>query len=133
VEEIDIKSEPAVPVFEKRLFSMLTPAVDVYLREECANRKHAVLFGIEAHVCVLQTALDLLERDYTVHLVVDGVSSQRELDRTVGIERARQSGALVTSCESVLFQLMGSADHPSFKAVSALVTEKRPEPLFSKF
>ena len=55
-----------------------------------ANQKKVLLCGIEAHVCVLQTALDLLDRGLEVHLLVDGISSQRAGDRAVGLQRAMQ-------------------------------------------
>jgi hypothetical protein len=86
-----------------------------------------MLVGIEAHVCVLQTTLDLLERGLEVHLVVDGLSSQRLADRAVGLQRAAQSGAFLTSQEMVMFQLAGDAKHPSFKLISALAKEARPD------
>jgi hypothetical protein len=119
-------------IFEKKKFSMLDEGVTKYIEQDqiLKARKQAVLFGIEAHVCILQTAFDLLERDYEVHVVADGISSQRKFDRDVAIERLKQSGAYLTTSESILFQLIGSADHELFKQVSALVNAKaeRPDP-----
>merc|ERR1719213_363301 len=84
------------------------------------GRKSAVIFGVETHVCVQQTVLDLLEKDYTVHVVADGVSSQRPADREVAIERLRKSGAFITTAESVMFELLREKDAPQFKQISAL-------------
>lgn len=89
--------------------------------------QQVLLCGIEAHVCVLQTALDLLEQGKEVHLVVDSISSQRFTDRQTGLKRAVQSGAFLGSSEMLIFQLMHGAKHPAFKTISALFKQKRPE------
>ncbi|MDZ7360840.1 MAG: hydrolase [candidate division KSB1 bacterium] len=85
------------------------------------NVRQVVLVGIETHVCVLQTALDLLANDYQVHVVRDAVSSRHELDHQTALQRLQQAGALVTTTESVLFELMGRADTAEFKEVSKLI------------
>ncbi|CAM9344090.1 unnamed protein product [Chrysoparadoxa australica] len=123
VPEVELGSD--VPVFEKKLFSMWTDELQRYTQSKglCAERGHVVLCGIEAHVCVTQTCLDLIESGLTVHVVVDGCSSQRPLDRAVGLSRMQQAGAYLTSAESVTFQLLGSAEHPKFKEVSKLVKD----------
>jgi hypothetical protein len=82
--------------------------------------KSVVLSGIEAHVCIQQTALDLIEQGYEVHIVADGTYSQRDADRDVAFERMRSAGAFVTTAESALFMLLGDKDSPSFKAISQL-------------
>jgi isochorismate hydrolase len=87
------------------------------------ERKTIVLFGIEAHVCVQQTALDLLEKGYDVHILVDGVSSSRALERGVALRRMAQAGAYLTTAESLIFMLVGSAGHPQFRAISGLIKE----------
>jgi nicotinamidase-related amidase len=61
------------------------------------KRKNVVLYGIEGHVCVKQTCLDLLERDFSVTLVVDSISSSSYHDRTAGIEAMRDAGAIITT------------------------------------
>lgn len=76
-----------------------------------------------------QTALDLIERGLEVHILADGVSSQRLGDRAAALTRLTQAGAFVSSSEMALFQLMRDAKHPGFKAVSALCKEARPEQL----
>lgn len=112
-------------VFSKTLFSMWTPEVQAHMTQALPHVKQVVLLGIEAHVCVLQTALDLLARGYEVHVVVDGVSSQREVDRAVALQRLAQSGVFLASSEMVLFQLAGDAKAPGFKAISELAKEER--------
>ena len=107
--------------FEKTLFSMYTEDVKKKIQEHGTNS--AILFGIETHVCVQQTTLDLLEEGIDVHIVVDGVSSQREADRKHALERLRQAGAFLTTSESVAFMLLQNAKNPHFKAVSAAIKE----------
>ena len=73
------------PVFEKTSFTMITPEVSDQLND-MEQLKSVVLLGIEAHICVFQTALDLLELGYDVHIVTDACSSQRDMDRLVAFE-----------------------------------------------
>lgn len=101
---------------------MLTEEVQAKLNT-FPERKTIVLFGIEAHVCVQQTALDLLEKGYDVHVLVDGVSSSRALERAVALRRMAQAGAFLTTAESLIFMLCGSAGHPQFRTISGLIKE----------
>jgi nicotinamidase-related amidase len=100
--------------FGKTRFSMLTPEVIAALP---ARAEHAILCGIEAHVCIKQTALELLARDMVVHLVVDGVSSQRSGDRAVALSALEALGVRLTTTEAILFELLGDAKHSAFKDV----------------
>ena len=111
---------------EKTDFSMIVPDVKQKL-STIAGLTDAVLCGIEAHVCVQQTSLDLLEMGINVHLCVDAISSQTLTDRSCGLHRASSAGAHLTTTESVLFELIRSKDHPSFKAISNAVKETRPD------
>ena len=108
-------------VFEKKLFSMLTDEVRSSLHAN--GRTQVILCGIEAHVCVLQTALDLVEMGMSVQLVCDAVSSQRQYDRLMALERMKSCGVTMTTTESVLFDLMKSADHSKFRVISNLVKD----------
>merc|ERR1712232_1359958 len=102
-------------------FSMLTTEVRDHLKP--LNKTIYILVGIEAHVCVQQTALDLLEQGHDVHIIVDGVSSQQPFDREIALKRMSQAGAWLTTAQSAAFMLMQSADHPNFKAVSKLTVD----------
>ena len=96
------------------------------VRSELASHPQATniyLYGIEAHVCVLQTTLDLLREGYAVYLVNDGVSSMRAHDRDTAIKRLEAAGAVSTTAESCLYELMGDAKHEKFKACLPLVKE----------
>lgn len=81
-----------------------------------------VVAGIEAHVCILQTVLDLLALGYQVHIAVDAVSGRLELDKQVALRRLELSGAVLTTAETVLFEWCVVAGTPEFKAISKLVT-----------
>jgi nicotinamidase-related amidase len=95
-ESITAQHHAGVKVFEKKTFSMLDSNIKPYLMG-LSGRKNAVLYGVEAHVCVRQTALDLLELNYDVHLVVDAVSSMNHHDRNIAIEGLRDAGVQIIS------------------------------------
>lgn len=88
----------------------------------CADgRTQWILCGMEAHVCVLQTALELHARGLEVFVVEDGVCSRTETNRDNALARLRQAGVMVSNTESVLFEWLRDAADPQFKALSALI------------
>jgi len=88
---------------------------------EATRRRQVVLVGIETHICVSQTAHDLLGKGFEVVVAADAVSA-RTLDRhTVGLKRIRDAGAVAAHSESIAYEWMGGADSPAFKEVLALV------------
>jgi len=88
---------------------------------EATGRRQALLAGIETHVCVYQTARDLLARGYGVHVVADAVSSRSARNREVGLEKMRAAGAEVTSVETALFEMLEVAEGPAFKQILEIV------------
>lgn len=88
---------------------------------ELGGRDQALVCGIEAHVCVAQTALDLIDLEAEVHVAADAVGSRTDADRDIGLARMERAGAEITSVEMALFELLGSADAPGFKEVQAIV------------
>lgn len=88
------------------------------------GRRQIVVAGIEAHVCVLQTTLDLLESGNQVFLPADAVDSRRESDKQAALRRLERDGAVPTTAETTVFEWLRGADHPAFKAVSQLVKER---------
>jgi nicotinamidase-related amidase len=88
---------------------------------DLAERTQAVVCGIETHVCVSQTVHDLLDRGVEVHVPADAVGSRHELDYERALERLERAGAVVSTVEAVLFELLGSAGAPEFKAVQRLI------------
>jgi nicotinamidase-related amidase len=85
------------------------------------GRPIVLVAGIEAHVCVLQTVIDLLERNYTPVLVADATSSRSAFDRDIALRRAESEGARITTVESILFELTRYSGTPRFKEISRLV------------
>lgn len=117
--------EHNVPVFDKKKFSMCLPPIQEIIKDK--EIKSVVLCGIEAHVCVQQTALDLLESGLDVHVVVDGCSSRSMTDRMYTLERMRDSGAFLTTSESIILGLAGGSNHPSFKQLQKIIWESAPD------
>ena len=106
--------------FEKAAFSVWADdtAREAMLR---LDRPQVIVTGIETHVCVQQTALDLRSRDYDVFVCADAVGSRTQVDHEVGLARMRQAGVFVTTVESVLFELCQRCDTPSFKAMIEII------------
>ncbi|TFY82518.1 hypothetical protein EWM64_g1489 [Hericium alpestre] len=107
---------------EKTLFSMATPEVISILKER--HMHSIVLFGIESHVCVLQSTLDLLELGFDVHVLADGVSSCNKEEIPIALARMARAGAQITTSESLLFQLQKDSSAPNFKAFSTAIKEE---------
>jgi len=122
----DIPINEAVGVFEKTKFNMIVEEVEELLLA-LSNLRQIVIFGVETHVCVQQTVLDLLKRDYEVFVVADATSSRTSVDRTMALQLMRDAGATVTTTESVLFQLIADKNHEKFKEIQALVKSLPPD------
>ena len=88
---------------------------------DTAGRRQALVCGIETHVCVSQTAHDLLERGLEVHVARDAVTSRTEENREVGLRKMERAGAVITSVETALFELLGAAGSDEFKTVQRLI------------
>jgi nicotinamidase-related amidase len=108
-----------LPALEKTAFS--AAGADGFAERLGPEVKAAVLVGMEAHVCVHETALDLLGRGLTVFVPWDGVASRREEDRSTALASLREAGAIITSSETLAFQAAGRAGTAEFKAISARV------------
>ncbi len=85
------------------------------------KRCTVVVVGMEAHVCVMQTVLDLLEADFAVVVPVDAVASRAALDARIALQRMKSTGAILSTVEAVGFEWIGGSTHPQFKAFSKLV------------
>ena len=85
------------------------------------GRKNILISGIEAHICVQQTVLDLLGAGYPVYLIADCIGSRNETDRLYAEKRMEKSGAVITTMESALFEMLIRADHPKRKDISELI------------
>ncbi len=107
-------------VIEKSAFSCCD---DRHFMEKLSalHKKFIIITGIESHVCVLQTAIDLLEHNYIPVVAEDCVSSRRMNDKQMAINRMRKAGVIITTYESVLFELLRFSGTDEFKAISKLV------------
>ena len=105
--------------FEKTRFSAYTPEVAAAIAQK--QPENIVLIGCETHICVLQTALDLLAQGVRVYALEDALTSRTEANKANGLRQMQAAGAIVSNSESVLFQFLGDAKHPQFKAISKLI------------
>jgi nicotinamidase-related amidase len=111
--EVSLDDEPLI---EKTVFSAARAE-----GFDLAGCTQAIVCGIETHVCVSQTVHDLLDRGIEVHVPADAVGSRHQLDYERGLQRLEQAGAVVSTVESVLFELLERAGTPEFKAVQRLI------------
>ena len=87
------------------------------------QRNQVFLWGIETHICMAQTTIQLLHEDYDVFVVADATGCRSELAHQIGIQRMRDTGAIITHSESVTYEWLGTCDHPKFRDVLAVVKE----------
>ena len=85
------------------------------------NKKQVLLCGIEAHICVYQTALELLANGYEVHVVADAISSRTSRNRDIALTRMQSEGAKLTTTEMALFEILQTAESPKFKEISRVI------------
>lgn len=90
------------------------------------DRPQIIIVGVETHVCVQQTALDLVSRDYDVFVCADAVGSRGRLDYKCALHRMRQNSVMVTTAESVIFELCQSSAAPKFKALLEIIKSSPP-------
>jgi len=107
-------------IIEKTNFSSAkVAAVEEVLSN--SGRKQVFLAGMETHICILQTALDLVKQGYQVFVIEDAVSSRAKGNQFNALQRLRQAGAVITNVESMLFEWLGDASHPAFKKLAKLI------------
>jgi nicotinamidase-related amidase len=123
---------PTSPEIAARIHQPITPktvfsccGAGTFLEElELLQRPNVVLAGIETHVCVMQTALDLIEAGLHVFIPVDAVEARFHLDHHYAIRRMELAGGIPTTAEAVVFEWIADAAHPQFKAFSKLIVER---------
>jgi nicotinamidase-related amidase len=116
-----IKSElNGIELLTKKTFSCCGgPGFNEKLNE--LGRKQIIVTGIETHVCVYQTCMDLLNNNFDVHLVTDAVSSRIETNYHLGVQRIKEAGAILTSVEMSLFEMLKIAEGEQFKQIVKIV------------
>ena len=88
---------------------------------KAAGKKDLLISGIETHICVYQTAIDLIKMGYNIHILTDCVGSRYPGNKRVGLEKIKDAGGILTSVETALFEIMRSVDHPCFKQIINLI------------
>lgn len=130
-EQVPEKLGPTLPEFSE----LLTPSTKSIAKSsfsccghppfmeaiQALGRQQVLLTGIETHICVYQTALDLLDSGYEVQVVTDAVSSRTSANKQIGLERMKAAGATLTSTEMALFELLRVAEGPQFKQIAKIV------------
>ena len=110
----------SVEIIEKTTFSSCGVR-PFEMQLEQTGAKQVIVCGIEAHICVLQTSLDLLERGFGVFLLRDCITSRDSRNKEVALARLSQAGAIDSTLEMALFEMMRTADSPQFKAIQKLI------------
>jgi nicotinamidase-related amidase len=133
-EQYPDRLSPTVPELKERIGAApdkmcFSAAVcgDIFERWKKDNRYRLLICGIEAHVCVLQTALDVLAAGFDTYVAVDAVGSRFDVDRETALRRMESAGVILTTTESAMFEWCRTAEVPEFKMISALAKEKPPE------
>ncbi|MGB0360490.1 MAG: hydrolase [Endozoicomonas sp.] len=130
LEQLPEKLGPTIPEL-KQVLTSLTP-IEKSTFSACgtmeftaalrgSGRKQILLAGIETHICVYQTAVDLLEQGFDVEVVVDAVSSRTERNKEVALDKMSALGADLTTVEMALFELMQTAEAPEFRDIAKLI------------
>jgi nicotinamidase-related amidase len=109
----------------KRCFSA-TECGEVFERWRAESRYRVLLCGIEAHVCVMQTALDLVASGFEAYVAVDAVGSRFAIDQEMALRRMAAAGVILTTTEAAMFEWCRTSDRPEFKKISALAKESPP-------
>ncbi len=107
------------PIQKMTFSGCSAPELIEQLKEKSIQQ--VIVTGIESHVCVQQSALDLLAQNFQVHVPKDAVSSRKELDYQTALERMSKAGIILTTVESVVFELLEEAGTPEFKEISKLI------------
>lgn len=113
--------ENAIEHTDKMAFSMWTPMITQHFRKE--TPAEIAIVGIESHICITQTTLDLLANGHKVYIIADGVSSRNREEIPVALKRLQKEGAVITTSESFLFECMGDAGIPEFRNMAKLIKE----------
>lgn len=115
---LPIKEKADAIYIEKNAFSAYETIKETL---EKSGKKQVIICGIEAHICVHQTANDLLEQGFEVHILKDGIASRKEFEFAQGVQRMEKNGAIITCLEIALFEILKGSSHNNFKAIQALI------------
>lgn len=114
------KLQPEISCVEKNIFNSFG-APDFAAKLEALQAKTLVMLGIEAHICLMQTALGALERGYDVHILADASGSRKAANKEIGLARLRQAGAIISATELTIYEWMVRSDSDDFRALRSLL------------
>ena len=118
-----LRDKMRVPVLDKTSFSCVGDET-IGKELEASGKRSLVISGVETHICVLQTCLDLLERGFQVSVVADAVGARTEADHELGLKRMESAGALPVTAEMVIYELLGRSDSDAFKKILPLIKQE---------
>ena len=114
------KLQPEFSYIEKNIFNSFG-VPDFAAKLEALQAKTLVMLGIEAHICLMQTALGALERGYDVHVLADASGSRKAANKEIGLARLRQAGAIISATELTIYEWMVRSDSDDFRALRNLL------------
>lgn len=114
----------SIPIYDKLCFSCWQEENFAHFLQQ-TERSQVLLTGIESHICILQTAMDLVDAGYTVHVPYDAVASRNKRDWKYALYRLQHAGAIVTSTESAIYEWLREAGTDSFRQVLPLLKQKQ--------
>ncbi len=117
-----IKIDSLSKVYPKMSFSCVG-SNEIIKEITSSNVKVVILIGVETHVCILQTALDLIKMNFKVFIVVDAISSRNQLDHDIALKRIEAIGGVLTTTESLLFEWCGDSSSKEFKEISSIIKQ----------
>ncbi|MCI0413485.1 isochorismatase family protein [bacterium] len=115
-----LRDKIEVPVLDKTSFSCVGDET-IGKELEGFRRRSLVISGVETHICVMQTCLDLLAKGFQVSIVADAVGARKQADHELGLKRMESSGALPVTAEMVIYELLGRSDSDAFKKILPLI------------
>lgn len=117
----DLDVSHAIDVIAKVDFSLAAPNATIWSSLDARqNISNIVLFGLETHICIEQSAMDFINRSFAVHIVADCTMSRTDEDRRLAFERMRDMGCIISSTENVIFKLLAGKNHPKFDEIRKL-------------
>lgn len=117
--ELDVSH--AIDIIEKVYFSLAAPNANIWnILNSRKSVNNIVLFGLEAHICIEQSAMDFINNNYGVHIVADCTMSRTDEDRRLAFDRMKDMGCIISTTENVVFKLLGGKNHPKFNDVRKL-------------
>ena len=120
IPDIVLNLEQSIPIIEKTSFSALQ-TIEFSDKLKSLNKKTIIIAGIETHICVYQTTMDLIDAGYNVVVAKDACASRSTDCFKSGIQQMKDAGAIISNVEIILFELLKTSKHPHFKAIQALI------------